>query len=381
MSEAETLTIPYGLINMHVHLREPGAIHKETFETGTKAAIAGGIVVAYDMPNNYPDKFIPRTHSSMVYKRALARGQAYTDLGFYYRYQPNFNNEGTFPHVARLASGLKTYLEISTGQSEAEAPRDCQPGWQRWHEVASPNQPIIPHVEDESVEEAIAVAAEIGHPIHIPHVNNRFVLETIMKSRQKYPDVQITCEVAPHHLTMTQDDVAQLGWYARMKPWLGTQDDQDFLWYHKEAWQVIADDHAPHTKAEKDRANAENPEGDPTHAVTSFGVPGLDALLPLMLQAVKDKKLTYEELWDKTIYNPAKILGYPLDDSSQVVVSMEEYEFSEADVRSKCGWSPYAMLGKRVTGRVVQVDLHGDTVYRDGVFLNDEGTGEILLAA
>ncbi len=370
------MVIPGGLVDMHVHLREPGAEHKETFETGTMAAIAGGVTAVYDMPNN-PEPYTPYTQQRLIYKRALARGDAYSDIGFYYRYQPSYDNAGSFPSVVNLSSGLKTYLEISTGQTSAEAPQDCRKGWAAWHEVASAYQPIIPHVEDQSVEEAIAVAAEIGHPIHIPHVPNRFVLETIIKARQKYGDRQITAGVCPHHLFMNKYDIERLGWYARMKPPLGTLEDQDFLWSHLDDIDVFETDHAPHTDDEKLRATAENPEGNPEHSVTSFGVPGLEAMLPLLLQAVQEGRLTASQLLDKASVRPAQILGYKLDKTSRVKVSMEQYEFGPEHVRSKCGWSPY--LGRIVTGKVVQVDMHGDTIYRDGQFLNSYGTGEILL--
>jgi dihydroorotase-like cyclic amidohydrolase len=151
------------------------------------------------------------------------------------------------------------------------------------------------------------------------------------------------------------------------------------MWANIEFIDTIGTDHAPHTKAEKDEANRLNPEGKTgKDDKKSFGVPGLEAMLPLMLRAVEDGKLTPQQLVYKTSSRPRELIGLPKDSASSIRVSMEQYEFSEEDVKSKCGWSPY--IGQEVVGRVVQVDLHGKVVYRNGEFV-EAPQGQVLKAA
>src|SRR3990167_7708126 len=236
---------------MHVHLRQPGQEIKETFETGTKSALAGGVVAVFDMPNNAHD-WRPYTHQRLVGKRALARGNAYVDIGFYAGSQPEDNNEGHLWAMQPLTHGLKFYIEPTTGNETEHNVNNFRDAATKWHEVAKPTQRIIAHAEDRAIDATIGlIAGEIGHPLHIPHVNNRFVLEAVMAAKKN--GLPVTAGVCPHHLFMTEKDVPRLGWKARMKPPLATQEDQDFLWANLDAIDVFETDHAPHTIDEKDR--------------------------------------------------------------------------------------------------------------------------------
>jgi len=373
INESIVINLP-GVIDPHVHLREPGATHKETFETGTKAAIAGGVIALYDMPNN-PGQFRVISQNSLVNKRALARGAAYTDIGFYAEYKPEKDNIGQLTLMEPMASGYKFYVEPTNENNTLYAVNDFRGAVEHIHRI-SPDKPIAAHIEDETAEEMMhMVAVQNKHPFHLPHANNRFLVETALNLIDRY-DADITIGMCPQHLFMTEEDVARLGWRGRMKPPLATQEDQDYLWSAVDNPRVLFEtDHAPHTNQEKDQADRDNPDADPG-GVTSYGVPGLEAALPLYLEAVSVGKLTIEKLVDKTTYIPARRFGYRIDPTTKISVAMEQYEFSEADVRSKCGWSPY--VGRLVTGRVVKVNLHGETVYSNGRFLNNHGTGVIL---
>ncbi len=382
LDTTEYIELP-GLVDVHVHLREPGATHKETFETGTKAALAGGVIAVFDMPNNpsnpeQPFKNRTTTLNNLVMKRALARGNAYCDIGFWGEYNAEQKNMDQLKYLLPLSAGTKFYVEPTTGNDTEYTPEDFREATQLLHEL-NPTKVIAAHVENRSVEDMIGmVARDIKHPLHIPHTNNRFVLEAAMKAKKE--GLPVTVGVCPHHLFLTEDDVATLGWYGRMKPALATQEDQDFLWAHLDYIDVFETDHAPHTKAEKDKANQENPEGDPNNPIKSYGVPGLDTLLPLLLQAEHQKRLTMEQLVEKAVYRPAELMGYKVDPRTKVTVAMEHYEISESHIRSKAGWSPF--IGKMAAGRVVKVDLHGHTAYQNGVFMtanNDTDFGQIII--
>lgn len=373
LETTEYIELP-GLIDVHVHLRQPGATHKETFETGTKAALAGGIVAVFDMPNNPSDdpenpfKNRTTTHNNMVMKRALAEGNAYCDIGFWGEYNAEQDNMGQLKYLLPMAAGTKFYVEPTTGNDKEYTPKDFREATAVLHEL-DPKKIIAAHVEDRSVEDMIGmVARDMSHPLHIPHTNNRFVLEQAIKAKQE--GLLVTVGVCPHHLFLTEDDVATLGWYGRMKPALASQEDQDFLWANLDAIDVFETDHAPHTKAEKDKANQENPEGlADVGKVKSYGVPGLDTLLPLLLNAVHERRLTMEQLLDRTVKNPAKLMGYKVDPRTKITVAMQSYEISQSDIHSKVGWSPF--IGKTALGRVVRVDLHGRKAYENGEFMTD----------
>lgn len=382
MSVPSEVVLP-GVVDLHVHPRDFGQSHKEDFETCSRAAIAGGVVVAGAMPNYEPDLEVrPYNPQNMRALHDRASGRIYCDFGMWAAAQPHHDNVGELEHVLPLAIGTKFYIEPTTGNDQQLAVEAFMPAARRIHEL-DPTSLIAAHAEDETIEETIGrIAGDLDHPLLIPHVNNRFVLDAIIKAKKK--DLPVYAEACPHHLFMTEADVVTMGWYARMKPRLGTRADQDYLWANIDWIDTFGTDHAPHTRAEKDEANRLNPEGRTgAEDVKSFGVPGLEALLPLLLQAEREGKLTPKQLVEKTSTTPRRLIGIEPDPGSTVRVSMEEYGFSESDVHSKCGWSPYA--GRTVTGRVLQVDLHGTPVYRRGEgvdgFLLDHPTGQVLKAA
>lgn len=366
-----------GLVDLHVHPRDFAQSYKEDFETATQAAIAGGVVAIGAMPNYEPDLEVrPYNRANMLNLHARARGRIACDVGMWAAAQPHHDNVGELEHILGYSIGTKFYIEVTQGNSTKVAVNDFRPAATQIHAVA-PRSVIAAHAEDETIEDTIGmIAGDLNHPLLIPHVNNRFMLDVIKKAKQK--ELPVFAEVCPHHLCMTEQDVEKLGWFARMKPWLSTQADQDYLWANIDVFDTIGTDHAPHTREEKAAANIANLEGEIGEGkVTSFGVPGLEAMLPLMLQAVREGKMTPEQLIQKTSVNPRRLIGLPDEPGSSVKVAMETYEFSDRDVRSKCGWSPYALLGRQVTGRVVQVDMRGTTVFRNGVY-NSPLAGRVL---
>lgn len=348
---SNTITLP-GLIDPHVHLRDPGQTYKEDFFTGTSAALAGGFTTVLDMPNNAePVTTLERLEA----KLASARGKAVSDIGFYFCSQGD--NFDEFPKVVDRVVGLKLYLNVTTGHYVIHPDRllDTYKAWPS-------DKPIVLHAEEDVSELVFKTLKEVPKRTHLAHISSRAELEFIM--RAKDAGLPITCGVTPHYLFLTEEDRKRQGAYAYMKPLLKTKADQDFLWQHMDAIDIVESDHAPHTRAEKDGPNP------------PFGVPGLETTLPLLLTAEAEGRLTRAQLLDRLHHNAARLFGVSTDDSTRIEVSMDEYEIRDADLLTKCGWSPFA--GRRVIGKVKRTVLRGETVFEDGKVLAKPGSGRII---
>lgn len=345
------LTLP-GLIDPHVHLRDPGQTHKEDFFTGTSAALAGGYTTVLDMPNNAEPIISAERLNAKI---ASAQTQVVGDIGFHFGALGD--NYDEFEKVIDKVTGLKVYMNVTTGNFIIDKDKLIEI-YRAW----PGSKPILLHAEDDVSEIVLKTLQQVKTPTHICHVSSKDELSFVIKAKEL--GLPITCGVTPHHLFMTSEDADRMGAYAHMKPSLKTQADVDFLWQHIDAIDVIESDHAPHTKAEKD--------GTPP----PFGVPGLETTLPLMLTAQQQGKLTHEQLVERLHTNPARIFNIKTDDTTKVLVDMSEYEISNDQLKTKCGWSPFA--GRKVVGKVSQVDLHGVTVFKDGEILAKPGSGRIL---
>lgn len=346
---ADIITLP-GLIDAHVHLRDPGQTHKEDFTTGTSAALAGGFTTVLDMPNNVDPVF---TVERLKTKIEIAKQKAVCDIGFYYGSQGD--NLDTFAEAAEHAVGLKLYLNITTGNFLMD-PKYLKKIYAAW----PANLPVLLHAEEDVIDIAVESLKGLNRPVHVAHMPSREILEKIIKAKQA--GLPVTCGVTPHHLFLNDKEAERLGVYGQMKPSLKSQKDVDFLWEHLGDIDIIESDHAPHTDAEKQ-------EG-------AFGVPGLETTLPLLLTAESEGKITREQIIDKCHTRPAKILGIKNDDSTKVEVSMEEFEISNSGLQSKCGWTPFA--GKKVIGKVQKVTIRGNVVYENGKVLAKPGSGQVI---
>lgn len=345
------ITLP-GLIDPHVHLRDPGQTHKEDFASGTAAALAGGYTAVLDMPNNAEPI---TTEERLETKLDSAKRQTRCDIGVYFgTLGDNFDE---FPKVIDRVAGLKIYLNITTGNFIVDQEKLIEI-YRAWPST----KPILLHAEDDVLHLMLDAVRETRKATHVCHVSSQAELQFVLTAKEE--GLPVTCGVCPHHLFLTADDEARLGSLALMKPSLKTQADQDFLWDHLEAIDIIESDHAPHTLAEK--------QADPP----PFGVPGLETTLPLMLTAERDGKLTRQQLIEKLHLNPARIFNVPIDPASTVTVSMEEYQITNETLQTKCGWSPFA--GMTVVGKVRQVDIRGATAYRDGEVLAEQGSGRLI---
>lgn len=340
------------LIDIHVHLREPGQTDKEDFVSGTSAALAGGFTTVFDMPNN-TEPII--TVDRLKAKIELARARTVADIGFYYGTLGD--NLDSFAEAARYAVGLKVYLNHTTGgfTLDAKKLRDIYMAWPH-------TQPVLLHAEEDTIGIAMESLAGLSRHVHICHLPSRRVLEAVINMKAAgYP---VTCGVTPHHLFLHEGDLDRLGVYGAMKPPLKSQADQDYLWEHLDDIDLFESDHAPHTHDDK--------------AAGAFGVPGLETTLPLFLQAERTGKLSRTQLLDRLLYTPTRLFGLTPNETSYVEVEEIEYTIDDTNLLTKCGWTPYR--GMTGYGKVVRTVLHGTTAYENGKIVAKPGTGNIIKA-
>lgn len=344
-----------GLIDPHVHLRDPGATHKEDFLTGTRAALAGGITLVLDMPNNPGAPVI--TPEALQRKREAAEGKLVCDVGLFYGAAPG--NISTYEQVANHVAGLKLYLDHTTGDlkvEELETIRDIMLAWPR-------NRPLCVHAEDRTVAAVLGLLPSVGRGVHFCHVSEAIEIELIRDAKER--GLPVTCEVAPHHLYLTEDDIPRLEGMGIMRPPLKRSRDRDALWANLHVIDMIATDHAPHTLEEK--------RGDKP----PFGVPGLETSLPLMLTAVSEGRLSMDRLVEMMYYAPARIFDIKGQPETYIEVdAAHKWTIDTARLHTKCGWTPFE--GMRVTGSVRTVVLRGRTVVEHAEVVAEPGVGMII---
>ena len=351
-----------GLIDPHVHFREPGATHKEDWDTGTSAALAGGFTMVLAMPNTNPPIFDAET---LDLAHTAAKGKARCDYGQYVGAGPN--NADKVAELADKAAALKMYLDMTFGQLRL----DDMTLWMPHFEKYPKEYPIVAHSESRSMAAAILFAAIYDRPVHIAHISLREEVLLIKAAKEK--GIKVTCEVCPHHLFLTAPESPSpalgegLGVRANrrkeVRPRLTTQKDVDALWENLDVIDCFATDHAPHTLEEKD---SDNPPP---------GFPGLETALPLLLTAVGLRRLTLDDLIQKMHINPKKIFQLP--DQHETWIEVDEdatYEIKASEQFTRCGWTPFE--GWKVKGKVRKVVLRGKTAFEDGKILVEPGYGE-----
>ncbi len=344
-----------GLIDPHVHMREPGAIHKEDWDSGTAAALAGGVTLVLAMPNTTPPIFDEGTFSQAL---AAARQKARCDFAQYVGAGPD--NAAGVADLAARAAGLKMYLDMTFGELRLDDMTLWMEHFRRWPK----GRPIVTHSESRSMAAVILLSAIYRRPVHIAHVSLREEILLIRAAKER--GFRVTCEVAPHHLFLTREDIPAISQghpgRGEVRPRLASRADVEALWQNLDVIDCFATDHAPHTLAEKD---GETPPP---------GFPGLETALPLLLSAVAESRLTLEDLIARMYTNPRKI--FQLRDQPETWVEVDEkdaYPIRAAEMKSRCGWTPFE--GWKVRGRIRRVTLRGKEAYRDGELLSLPGSG------
>jgi carbamoyl-phosphate synthase/aspartate carbamoyltransferase/dihydroorotase len=343
-----------GLIDVHVHLREPGATHKEDWESGTAAALAGGVTMVLAMPNTKPPVTDEETlHTTLGQAKIKAR----CDYAQFMGAGPDNNNWQ--PYLARQAAGLKMYLDQTYGPLRLDEMTLWMDHFERW----PADLPVVAHAESRTLAAVILMAELYDRPVHLAHVS--LAEEILLIRKAKEQGIKVTCEVAPHHLFLTQEDIPRMPSPGRgeVRPRLAAPSDRDALWQNLEVIDCFATDHAPHTLAEKD-----GPDAPP-------GFPGLETALPLLLTALHTGRLAVEDIVTRMVDNPRRIFNLPEQPGTWIEIDPEErWEIRAAKLLTRCAWTPFE--GMPVYGRLQRVVLRGEVVYQDGEVLALPGFGQ-----
>lgn len=347
-----------GLIDVHVHLREPGAAHKEDWNSGTSAALAGGVTMVLAMPNTTPPVTDEVTLQNTL---ALAGVKARCDYAQFLGAGPD--NSHWNPFLAQQAAGLKMYLDQTYGPLRLDEMSLWMDHFEHW----PMDLPIVAHAESRTLAAVILMAELYDRSVHLAHVSLAEEILLIRKAKER--GLKVTCEVAPHHLFLSQEDIPGMPSPGRgeVRPRLASPADQQALWQNLDIIDCFATDHAPHTVAEKD---SKTPPP---------GFPGLETTLPLLLSAVHAGRLTVDDIVTRMVNNPLRIFNLPEQPDTWIEIDPEEqYEIRAAGMLTRCAWTPFE--GRKVRGRLHGVVLRGEVVYQAGKVLAPLGFGQDVRA-
>jgi len=368
-----------GVIDSQVHFREPGLVHKEDLETGSRAAVLGGITAVFEMPNTDP---VTTNAEALADKLRRAKGRMHCDFAFWVG--GAHDNVADIPELERLpgAAGIKVFMGSSTGRllvaddegvlailkrtrrraafhSEDETRLNERKALRVPGDVSS-----HPVWRDEvaalrSTERLVRLAREARAQVHVLHISTGEEMEFLSGAK----DVA-SCEATPHHLTLSAEDYARLGAKLQMNPPVRGPGHRDAIWrgLQKGVVDVLGSDHAPHTVEEKARPYPESPSG----------MPGVQTLVPIMLDHVNAGRLSLQRFVDLTSAGPQRLFGISGKgriaagyDADLTIVDMKRHEtIRDSWIASRCGWTPYD--GKMVTGWPVGAIVRGRRVMWEG---------------
>ncbi|APG63391.1 dihydroorotase [Sphingorhabdus lutea] len=383
------LDILPGMIDSQVHFREPGLEHKEDLESGSRCAVMGGITAVFEMPNTNPNT---DTKERIEDKLSRAYHRMWCDHAFYVGATGQNAEELLELEKMPGTSGVKIFMGASTGnllvKDDEALERVLRSGTRR----------VAIHSEDEyrmnerehlrvegdpsshpiwrddesammSTKRIIALARKTGRRIHILHITTPAELELISQNKDL-----VTCELLPQHLTLDAETAyAKLGSYAQMNPPIRSKAHQDGLWHwlNQGVPDVMGSDHAPHTKEEKAKPYPASPSG----------MPGVQTILPLMLNHVAHGRTTLQRVIELFSAGPQRIFGLVgkgriavgYDADFTVVDLAKKWTITNEWLQSKCGWSPFE--GMEITGKPVGTFIRGHQVMWNDV-LADKVIGE-----
>ena len=383
VTDCTGLHILPGVIDTQVHFREPGLEHKEDLASGSLSAVMGGVTAVFEMPNTNP---LTTTRATFEDKIARATGRMHCDFAFFIG--GTHDNVDDLPELERLpgCAGVKVFMGSSTGSllvadddgvgailraisrraafhSEDEFRLEERkplrvPGDPRSHPVWRDPEAAL-----RSTKRLVALAHKYGKRIHVLHISTA---EEMMYLAD-HKDVA-TVEVTPHHLTLDETAYVTLGTYAQMNPPVRDMAHREGIWAG--VWNGVVDvlgsDHAPHTRAEKEKPYPSSPSG----------MTGVQTLVPIMLDHVNAGRLSLERFVDLASSGPARIfniarkgriaVGYNAD--LTIVDMLRRQTITDDWVASKAGWTPYN--GVSVQGWPIGTILRGTPVMWDGQLLN-----------
>ena len=343
-----------GIIDPHVHMRDPGMTHKEDFTTGSMACAKGGITTFFDMPNTVPNTI---TEEALLEKKRLHEGNSYVDYGFWFGGSKADNHEEV-KKVQDKVIATKVFMNVSTGNMLVEDEKVLE-------DIFKNSKLVGVHAEGEMIPKAISLSEKLDVPVYLCHLSTKEDVQYVREAKKK--GLKVYGEVTPHHLFLNISDVEKNP-LLRMKPELKTKEDNEALWEGvlDGTIDTIGTDHAPHRIEEK-------------KAKLTFGIPGAENSLEMMLKAVRCDKISLEKLMKIMSENTAEIFGLKNKgkiavgyDADLVIVDMTTEEIiSQENVISKCGWTPYEGFEKG--GKILTTIVRGNVVFNDGKFINKIG--------
>ena len=387
--DATGLIVLPGCMDTQTHFREPGSTDTEDLHSGSRAAIVGGITSVFEMPNTNPPT---STKKEFQRKLDLAKNRMYCNYAFYFGATADNANELADLKNLEGCCGIKLFAGSSTGNLLVADEKDIEVVFQNSSKV------VAVHSEDEtilSINKKLIKKGDVhSHPIwrsdecaisstrrivrianrynkkaHVLHISTKQEIDFLAKHKGN-----ITFEITPQHLTIYAPDCYdKLGTYAQMNPPIRDKSHYDRLWYavKNNLNDTIGSDHAPHLKVNKDKEYPNSPSG----------MPGVQTLMPVMLNHINEGKLTLNQLINFVCENPVKIFGIRgkgfikegFDADFTIVDMNKKITIKNKNIESKCGWSPFD--GVEFKGTPVSTIIAGKIKMNDGKILGDpDGT-------
>ncbi len=389
--DAKGLIVLPGCIDTQTHFREPGSTDTEDLHSGSKAAIVGGITSVFEMPNTNPPT---STKKEFQRKLDLAKNRMYCNYAFYFGATANNANELADLKNLEGCCGIKLFAGSSTGNLLVADEKDIENVFQNSSKV------VAVHSEDEeilninkklikngdvnshpiwrseecaisSTRRIVRIAERYNKKAHVLHITTKQEIDFLSQHKGN-----ITFEITPQHLTIYAPDCYEkLGTYAQMNPPIRDKSHYDRLWYavKNNINETIGSDHAPHLKKNKDKDYPNSPSG----------MPGVQTLMPVMLNHVNNGKLSLEQLMNSVCENPVKIFGIKnkgyikkgFDADFTIIDLNKVIEIKNENIESKCGWSPFD--GYKFKGTPVVSIINGEIKMKDGEIISSP-TGKPL---
>ena len=369
-----------GIIDTQTHFREPGSTDVEDLESGSRAAVLGGVTSLFEMPNTNPPT------SNLVEfdkKLQLAKNRMHSNYAFYFGATPENTEQLSKLKDVEGCCGVKLFAGSSTGKLLVDKEADIE------KVISSSDRVVSIHSEDEeilnlrkkfikegdvhshpewrnsecaisSTRRVVKIAERYNKKIHVLHVTTKEEVDFLAMHKKN-----VTFEITPQHLTLYAPDCYdKLGTYAQMNPPLRTKEHYDRLWVaiKNNIVDVLGSDHAPHSKENKNK----------NYPNTPSGMPGVQTIFPIMLDHVNNGKLTLEQLIKLMCENPCKIFGIKNKgylkegyDADLTIADMDkEVTIKDEMIASKCGWTPFN--NHKVKGFPVGTIVNGNLVMSDG---------------
>lgn len=379
-----------GLIDVHVHFRTPGSEHKEDWNSGSSAAVHGGVTTVLDMPNNLPST---TTAKLLEEKRKLVEKKSYCNYGFFIG--ASTSNFEELPNAKNIA-GIKVYMGSSTGTLLVDKIDALQKIFSiskklgkivvvhaENEELIKQNISIFEHetspeihskirsneVAASACKTALTLQKKVKNKLHIAHVSTAAEIKLISKAKKQNKNV--SCEASPSHLFLnkTFSSEKKLGNFAKVNPPLREKKDVFALWKALKNGTIdcVATDHAPHLIEEKKQNYWDAPSG----------IPGIETMLPLLLNAVNEKKISLEKIVELTSKKQSElfnITGRGFIDKNfaadLVIIDLKKTQKIENhNLFTKCKWSPFN--GWKLRGKIESTIVNGKIVFEEEHILNE----------